>query len=245
MEIAGCTALVTGANRGLGKAFVEALLQAGAAKVYAGSRKPGAWADPRIQPIGLDVTRPADIAAAAEACADVNLLVNNAGVMLARSILAEDSEAALRQEMEVNVFGVLGMARAFAPVLRRNGGGALVNMLSVVSWYVYPFNATYCTSKFAALAATDALRIELKAQGTRVVGVYAGFIDTDMAARVQGEKTAPRQVAERALEGIRRGWDDVRADKAAEDLWAMFRADPAQLRSLGQTLWDEGRAWAV
>ena len=111
--------------------------------------------------------------------------------MLATPILGKGAEAALRREMDVNVFGVLAMAHAFAPVLAGNGGGALVNMLSVVSWYVYPFNATYCVSKHAALAVTNALRIELKAQGTAVIGVYAGFIDTDMAAQVTGEKTSP------------------------------------------------------
>ena len=125
------------------------------------------------------------------ACPDVNLLINNAGVMLKSPMLAEGSEDALRREMEVNVYGVLAMVRAFAPILARNGGGAIVNMLSVVSWFVNPFNATYCASKHAASAVTDALRIQLKAQGTHVVGVYAGFIDTDMAARVNAPKPPP------------------------------------------------------
>ena len=124
-------------------------------------------------------------------------------IMLKSPMLTEGSEDALRREMEVKVYGVLAMMRAFAPVLAHNGGGAIVNMLSVVSWFVNPFNATYCASKHAALAVTDAARIQLKAQGTQVVGVYAGFIDTDMAARVDAPKTSPRQVAERALEGLR------------------------------------------
>ena len=152
MDIRGKIALVTGANRGLGRAFAEALLEAGAAKVYAGARDPSTVTDPRLMPIHLDVTSARDIAAAATTCADIEILINNAGAMLATPVLAENSEDMLRREMEVNVFGMLAMSRAFAPVLARNGGGVLVNMLSVVSWYVYPFNSTYCATKHAALA---------------------------------------------------------------------------------------------
>lgn len=245
MEIKGCTALVTGANRGLGKAYVEALLAGGAAKVYAGARDPATISDPRVTPIALDITAVQQVELAASTCLDVNLLINNAGAMLATPIFGKGAEAALRREMEVNVFGMLAMARAFAPVLGGNGGGVLVNMLSVVSWYVYPFNATYCASKHAALAVTNALRIQLKAQGTQVIGVYAGFIDTDMAAQVTGEKTSPAQVAERTLHGIRQGYKHVHADKAAENLWAKLRNDPEQLEAWAQQVWDERRAWAM
>ena len=178
-------------------------------------------------PIKLDVTQDADVHAAAAACADVNLLINNAGIMLASPMLAEDSEAALRAEMEVNVFGMLRMVRAFAPVLAKNGGGAIANMLSVVSWFVYPFNATYCASKHAALALTEGVRMQLKAQGTQVVAVYAGFIDTDMAAGFDRVKTPPRQVAERTLAGIREGLNDVHADERSEEIWQAVRTDPA------------------
>ena len=238
MNIEGCVALVTGANRGLGKAYAEALLAAGAAKVYAGARDPAAIGDPRLTPVRLDVTSSDDIAAAALACGDVNLLINNAGAMLMTPMLSEGSEAALRREMEVNVFGVLAMVRAFAPILARNGGGAVANMLSVVSWFVSPFNATYCASKHAALAVTDAVRIQLKAQGTQVVGVYAGFIDTDMAAGIDRPKTSPRQVAERTLEGIRSGQDHVLADERAEGVWQATRTDPAALAAEMQRAWD-------
>jgi NAD(P)-dependent dehydrogenase (short-subunit alcohol dehydrogenase family) len=242
MDIEGCKALVTGANRGLGKVYAEALLAAGAAKVYAGARDPATISDPRLIPVRLDVTSAADIAAAAKACGDIDLLVNNAGAMLSTPMLAEGSEAALRAELEVNVFGVLGLISAFAPVLARNGGGAIVNMLSVVSWYVYPFNATYCASKHAALALTDAVRIQLKGQGTRVLGVYAGFIDTDMAAQFDGPKTSPRQVAERTLDGLRRGLGHVVADSAAEEIQARLRTDPAGLEAEMQRRWDDSRA---
>src|ERR1700722_13970700 len=138
MNIESSIALVTGANRGLGKAYTDALLAAGAAKVYGGARDASSVAitDNRLIPVKLDVTQDKDVQAATAACADVNLLINNAGIMLASPMLAEDSEAALRAEMEVNVFGMLRMVRAFAPVLARNGGGAIANMLSVVSWFV-------------------------------------------------------------------------------------------------------------
>jgi NAD(P)-dependent dehydrogenase (short-subunit alcohol dehydrogenase family) len=154
-------------------------------------------------------------------------------------MLAGGSEAALRAEMEVNVFGMLRMVRAFAPVLAKNGGGAIANMLSVVSWFVYPFNATCCASKHAALALTEGARMQWRAQGTQVVGVYAGFIETDMAAGFDREKTPPRQVAERTLAGIRDGLNDVHADERSEAIWQAVRTDPAQLHAQMQKEWDE------
>ena len=149
------------------------------------------------------MTSSRDVAAAAKACSDVEILVNNAGAMLATPVLSENSEDVLRREMEVNVFGMLAVAKALAPVLGHNGGSVIVNMLSVVSWYVYPFNATYCATKHAALALTDGLRIQLKSQGTHVIGVYTGFIDTDMGAALSsGPKTSPQQVARKTVQGI-------------------------------------------
>jgi NAD(P)-dependent dehydrogenase (short-subunit alcohol dehydrogenase family) len=213
MDIIGKTALVTGANRGLGRAFAGALLEAGASKVYAGARDPSTVSDPRLTPIRLDVTSSRDVAAAAEACGDVAILINNAGAMLSSPILSENSEDALRREMEVNVFGTLAMAKAFAPVLARNGGGAIVNMLSVVSWYVYPFNATYCATKHAALAVTDGLRIQLKAPS--------------------------QQVAGKTIQGIVAGLDHVLADERAESLWQAVRQDPAKLHAEMQARWDQ------
>ncbi|MGB6598718.1 MAG: SDR family NAD(P)-dependent oxidoreductase [Candidatus Acidiferrum sp.] len=125
------------------------------------------------------------------------ILINNAGIMLKTTMLSEQSAESMRREMNVNVFGTLAMIQAFAPILAKNGGGAIANMLSVVSWFTYPFNATYCASKHAALAVTDAARIQLKAQGTQVLAVYAGFIDTDMAselARADESKTPPARL---------------------------------------------------
>jgi NAD(P)-dependent dehydrogenase (short-subunit alcohol dehydrogenase family) len=238
MDVKNCIALVTGANRGLGAAYTDALLAAGAAKVYAGARVPAAITDSRLIPVKLDVTQIGDVVAAAKSCGDVNLLINNAGIMMASPILAQDSEAALRAEMEVNVYGVLRMIQAFAPVLAKNGGGAIANMLSVVSWFVNPGNGTYCASKHAALAVTDGARIQLKAQGTQVVGVYAGYIETDMAAAVNAPKVSPQQVAERTLEGIRNGEDHILADSRAQEIWQATRTNPAALQAQMQALWN-------
>ncbi len=241
MEIEGCIALVTGANRGLGRAYAEALIAGGAAKVYAGARDLSSIADPCLLPVKLDVTSRSEAAAAAEECSDVNLLINNAGIMLGSPMLASGAEEAMRREMEVNVFGVQNMIRSFAPVLSRNGGGVIVNVLSVVSWFTVPFNATYCASKHAALAVTDAARIQLRSQGTRVVGVYAGFIDTDMAANIDQHKTPPRQVAERTLEGIRRGQEHVLADRRAEEVWRAMRTEPSLMAEAMQQSWDKAK----
>jgi NAD(P)-dependent dehydrogenase (short-subunit alcohol dehydrogenase family) len=272
MDIKGCIALVTGANRGLGKSFVDALLAQGASKIYAAARTlpqddvsqgvvsqsddPGQSGDPeqvrtseparipeqrrdaRVIPVKLDVTSPTDISAVAARYTDVTLLINNAGVMLMTPMLKESSDDALRREMEVNVYGMLAMTRAFAPTLAKNGGGAIVNMLSVVSWLTVPFNATYCATKHAALVVSDASRIELKSQKTQVVGVYAGFIDTDMAAGIDRPKTAPRQVVDRALEGVVTRKDHVLADDRAEETWRTSREHPSQLAALQQHAWD-------
>jgi NAD(P)-dependent dehydrogenase (short-subunit alcohol dehydrogenase family) len=240
MEIKNCIALVTGANRGLGKAYVDALLAAGASKVYAGARDIGsiAAANDRVIAVRLDVTCEDQVRSAAQRCNDVTLLINNAGIMKSSPMLAEGSEEALRAEMEVNVFGVLRMARAFAPVLSNNGGGAIVNMLSVVSWFVNPGNATYCASKYAALAVTDALRIQLKAQGTQVMAVHAGYIDTDMAAGVDSPKVSAQQVAARTLDGLREGKNSVHADQRSEEIWQRVRTDPEGLHARLQQAWD-------
>ena len=240
MDIEGKIALVTGANRGLGRAFADTLLEAGAAKVYAGARDPSTITDPRFTPVRLDVTSPQDVAAAAKTCFDVEILINHAGAMFNTPVLGETSEEALRQEMEVNVFGLLAMSRVFAPVLARNDGGVLVNMLSNVSWYVYPMNGTYGATKHAALAITDGLRIQLRGQGTRVVAVYEGLIDKDMgAALYSGPKTSPRQIAARTLEGLRADQEHITADDSATALWKASRQDLIKRHGDMQALWDQ------
>lgn len=240
MDIAGCTALVTGANRGLGKVFAEMLVAAGAARVYAGARDPSTINNPALHAVRLDVTSKADVGAAAEACGDVTLLINNAGIMAPSSMLADGSDEVMRREMEVNVYGVLAMTRAFAPILKANGGGTIVNVLSVGSWFTPGYNATYAASKHAALSVTEGARIELRAQGTRVVAVHAGFIDTDMVAGMDVQKVLPQQVVEATLQGLRDGLETVLADDRSRMIWANERKDPAIMQATAQRQWDEG-----
>ena len=242
-RIEGITALVTGANRGLGMAFVQALLDRGAAKVYAGARNPGTVdvTDARVVPVPLDISNFDDIAAVARDCTDVSLLVNNAGAMLLGPFLSAPDMSAARTEMETNYFGTLAMARAFAPVLGA-GGGALVNVLSVVSWYASPFNASYCASKSAEWALTNALRVELRAQGTLVVGVHAGFIDTDMAAAVDDPKISAHEVAGQTLDAIETGRPEVLADEWTRHVKSSVATDQDSLYPAVQRSWDAGES---
>jgi NAD(P)-dependent dehydrogenase (short-subunit alcohol dehydrogenase family) len=241
MQIKNCIALVTGANRGLGKAYVQALLAAGATKVYAGARNVDdiSERDERVVPIKLDVTSQADVDAAVARCTDLTVLINNAGIMHETTLLESDAIDHFRKELEVNAIGLLRMSQAFAFVLKKNGGGAIANMLSVVSWFVYPYNATYCASKHAALGITDGLRVQLRSQGTHVTAVYAGFIDTDMAAKTNAPKTTARQVAEKTLEGIEKALDHVHADEQSETYWEQLQQDRGLSQAM-QEVWDSG-----
>jgi NAD(P)-dependent dehydrogenase (short-subunit alcohol dehydrogenase family) len=228
MKIKDSIALVTGANRGLGLAFVQALLAAGAAKVYAAARDPEKLpALARVQPIRLDITRREDVAAAVKAAPDVTLLINNAAVLQAQPFLAAGAEEAARAALETNFFGTLAMARAFAPVLAANGGGALVNMLSVLSWLNLPVAGSYGASKAAAWALTNGLRNELRAQGTLVVGVHAAFIDTDMAKAVQAPKSRPEAVAQQVLAALELGLEEVLADEVTRNVKRGLAAEQA------------------
>jgi NAD(P)-dependent dehydrogenase (short-subunit alcohol dehydrogenase family) len=243
-QIDGITALVTGANRGLGKAYTQALLDRGAVKVYAGARDPDAIAvtDARIVPVRLDITNPGDVAAAARDCTDVSLLINNAGAMLETPFLSAPDMSAARAEMETNYFGTLAMARTFAPVLAAAGGGAVVNVLSVASWYAPPFNASYCASKSAEWALTNALRVELHDQATLVVGVHAGFIDTDMAATVQDSKISPSEVAAQTLDAVEKGQPEVLTDDWTRHVKASVATDQDSLYPDIQRSWDAGES---
>ena len=225
MKISGSTALVTGANRGLGLAFARALLEAGAAKVYAGARNPDAVALQGVIPLKLDVTHDADVAAAAREAADVTLLVNNAGIAVPGGFLADGAIEAAREQFEVNFFGPLRMARAFAPVLRKNGGGAIINVLSVASWMNGPLLATYGASKSAAWALTNGLRIELEGQGTQVLGLHAGFIDTDLARGIDSPKSSPEEIVRVTLEALERGEDQVLADEITRQVHSGLSAE--------------------
>src|SRR5580700_9687283 len=239
MKIQGSTALVTGANRGLGRAFVGALRAAGCAKIYAAARRPAdVVEDGFIAPVRLDITQADEVAAAAARCTDVNLLINNAGVARFRPALGAPTMDDARIEMETNYFGTLAMCRAFAPVLKRNGGGAVVNMLSVVSFFNAPTQGSYCASKAAEWSLTKAVRFELRAQGTLVVGVYAGYIDTDMTAGLMAPKSSPADIAARVLEGIASGSEDILADERSRTVFAELRKDDRAFDANVQKIWD-------
>ncbi|MCV7216812.1 SDR family oxidoreductase [Mycobacterium crocinum] len=241
--IDGSIALVTGANRGLGKAFTQALLDRGATKVYAAARNPNSvqFEDPRVVPIALDITDSDAVRAAARTCADVSVLINNAGAMLQSPFLTAEDPNAARVEMETNYFGTLAMARAFAPVLAAQpNGSALVNMLSVVSFYTSPFNASYGASKAAEWALTNALRIELHSQGTHVVGVHAGFIDTDMAAVISTPKISPEEVADQTMDAIETGTPEVLADERTRATKNAVPTDQTSIYPEIQKAWDAG-----
>jgi NAD(P)-dependent dehydrogenase (short-subunit alcohol dehydrogenase family) len=240
VAIAGAHALVTGANRGLGKAFVQELLNRGVAGVYAAARNPDTIdvSDNRVIPIRLDVTSPDDVRAAVSRCGDVAVLVNNAGAMLRAPLLAAPDLSAARSEMETNYFGTLAMCRAFSPVLAQNGGGALVNVLSVASWLASPFNGSYAASKSAEWALTNAIRIELRARGTLVVAVHAGWIDTDMAANVPESKLSTSDVAAQTLDAVQRGDEEVITDDPTRDVKASLPNDLTSLYPDLQKRWD-------
>ncbi len=227
MEINGSVALVTGGNRGLGAAFARGLLAAGARTVYAGARNPVASDVPGLVPVRLDVTDPAQVAAAADGLTDVDLVINNAGVFHAADALDPGAAEALRTDLETNLFGTLAVAQAFAPALAANGGGGLVNILSVGSWRSVPRFAAYGASKAAAWHLTNSLRLALRPQGTLVVAVHAGFLDTDMAAAVTAPKTAPDVVVAQVLDALRAGREEVLADDVSRQVKAALTADPS------------------
>ena len=201
MKIEGSVALVTGANRGIGRALAEALLDRGAAKVYAAVRDVASVTDPRLVPVQLDVTDPDQVQTVAEQLGDVQIVVNNAGIGRPSTPLTATLEDA-RAELEVNYLSLISTTQAFAPVLAANGGGAFVNVLSVASWVGVPTLPTYAASKSAAWGFTNAARVQLKVQGTQVVGVHVGFVDTDLTAALDIDKIPPAAVATAALDAL-------------------------------------------
>jgi NAD(P)-dependent dehydrogenase (short-subunit alcohol dehydrogenase family) len=238
MKISGSVALVTGANRGLGQAYARELIRRGAGTVYGAARDPAAVTEPGVTPVALDITDPGRVAQVAEQCADVSLLVNNAGVMKMSTFINAPSLEAARLEMETNYFGTLSMCRAFAPVLAANGGGALVNMLSVTSFYTNPLDASYGASKAAAWSLTNGVRVELHHQGTLVVGVHAGFIDTDMAALANAPKISPESVARQVFDAVEAGLVEVLADERSRFVKASLSRDHELIYPPVQEFWD-------
>lgn len=230
MQIKNSVVLVTGANRGIGAAFVDELRARGAAKVYAGVRDPGAFpAIDGVLPLALDVTDDEQVAAAAADAGDVQIIINNAGVAHVGSLIGGDP-AVIRREFETNVFGMLRVASAFATVLATNGGGAILNVLSASSWISVPGTASYCASKAAAWSLTDGLRVELEGQGTQVVAVHLGPVDTDMGAQVETGlvKALPSDIAAAALDGLEAGAAEVLTDDITRIVKSTLTADPAE-----------------
>lgn len=227
VNIEGSTVVVTGGQRGLGKAIVAELLQRGVAKVYATARTPQPSADPRVVSVALDVTKPDSVAALANTASDATIVINNAGVLGAPKLLTSDIEE-VRAVFETNYFGALRVAKAFAPILADNGGGALVDIHSVLSW-VGGFGG-YGDSKAAFWSATNSLRIELEKQGTQVTGVHLSYTETDMTNGFDVPKNDPRQVAREIADGIERGDAEVLADDDTRHIKAALSGPVEALR---------------
>lgn len=227
MELKGAVALVTGANRGIGSEFVRLLRQRGVAKVYAAARDVTAIEADGVVPVRLDVTDAGQIEAASRLAGDVQILINNAGISTGTSLLTGD-EAAIRREMDTNFYGPMLMTRAFAPVLGANGGGAVLNVVSALSWFAVPGAGAYSASKSAAWMLTDSTRLELASQGTHVVGVHMGLVDTDMSRGMEAPKLSPADLAGQGLDAIESGAPEVLADDWSRFVKSGLMLDPQE-----------------
>jgi NAD(P)-dependent dehydrogenase (short-subunit alcohol dehydrogenase family) len=232
MEIKGSVVLVTGANRGIGAEWVRQLRERGAAKVYAGARDPESVSDTdRVVPIALDVTDRSQVAAAAQHASDVQIVINNAAISFRQPLVGGDLDK-VHDEFETNVFGPVYVAEAFAPVLKANGGGAIVNALSAVSWFSFPGMAGYSATKAAAWNLTDALRLELKDQGTLVLALHSGAVATPMGDNFPIDKVEPEQVVRAALDGLQAGRTEVLADDISSVIKSTLTTDPSRYATI-------------
>jgi NAD(P)-dependent dehydrogenase (short-subunit alcohol dehydrogenase family) len=229
MNVTDQIALVTGSNRGIGRAFVQELLERGVKKVYATARRPEMIdiADPRVVPLRLDLLDRDSIAAAAEAAGDVTVLANTAGITTGGLFITGDLDGA-RREMDTHLWGTVDVIRAFAPVLAANGGGAIVNILSALSWFAAPGGSGYAAAKAAEWNMTNAVRLELKGQGTLVQGVLLGSADTDMMAGWDGPKIDPREVPRASFDALARGEIEVVVDEWTANAKAALAGDPRE-----------------
>jgi NAD(P)-dependent dehydrogenase (short-subunit alcohol dehydrogenase family) len=218
MKLQDATVFITGANRGLGLAFARAALERGARKVYAAARNPEQVSLPGVVPVRLDVLDDESVAAAALLCKDVTLVINNAGIASPSAVLNDGGEASLRHHLETNFFGMLRVSREFAPVLKNNGGGALLNVLSIASFINSPLLGTYSLSKTAAWGLTNALRNELQPQGTQVLALHVGFIDTDLTQGFDVPKSPPAVVVARAFDALELDAAEVMADERSQQV---------------------------
>ncbi|RQX01231.1 SDR family oxidoreductase [Micromonospora inaquosa] len=226
MQISGSIALVTGANRGIGRHFAQQLLERGAAKVYATSRNPQQIDIPGVERLRLDITDPRSVEEAAAAAPDVTLLVNNAGIATFTNLVNGDLST-IRSELDTHFWGTLSMVRAFAPVLGANGGGAILNVLSAMSWFSHDGANAYGVAKAAEWSLTNGVRLELAGQGTLVTGLHLGAADTDMMASYEGAKMDPADVVRAALDGIEAGRLEVLADEWSTHVKASLANDPS------------------
>jgi NAD(P)-dependent dehydrogenase (short-subunit alcohol dehydrogenase family) len=228
MKIAGSIALVTGANRGLGREFAVQLLERGATKVYATARRPETIDIPGVEALRLDITDPASVAAAAAVARDVSLVVANAGISTGVGLVNADLDD-VRLEMDTNFYGTLHTIRGFAPALAANGGGAVITMLSQLSWMSFSGSLAYAASKSAAWGLTNAVRLELASQGTLVTGVMLSATATDMTAAWDVPKNDPADVVRQALDGVEAGSLEVIADANTAAAKAALAGDPADV----------------
>jgi NAD(P)-dependent dehydrogenase (short-subunit alcohol dehydrogenase family) len=233
MKLTNATVLITGANRGLGLAFAREALKRGARKVYAGARNPAGVTLAGVVPIKLDVTDPAEIAAVARELGDVTLLINNAGIAATGGFLAEGSVEAAQRHLDTNFFGPLRLTQAFAPVLAKNGGGAILNVLSIASWINGPLLGNYGMSKSAAWAMTNGTRIELREQNTQVLALHVGFIDTDLTNGMDVPKSKPDDVVRTTLDALEAGASEVLADEITRQVHAGLPAG-VYLKAIGE-----------
>jgi NAD(P)-dependent dehydrogenase (short-subunit alcohol dehydrogenase family) len=226
--IDGRTAFITGGNRGLGRAIGLTLLEQGAAKVYAGARDTASVTDPGLTAVRLDVTDDETVRAAARLASDVDLVVNNSALLVRGNTLHQPA-AELRDMLDVNVLGALRVTQAFAPVLARNGGGALVDILSVASWFATPNGSGYAATKAALWSLTNAWRRELGDQGTHVLGVHVGPLDTEPQKDYQGEKLDPFDLARQIIAALELGEVELLADERTRAVKAILAGSPAHL----------------
>ena len=227
MKLQDAIVLITGANRGIGLAFADAALARGARKVYAGVRSPSNFSNRGFVPVKLDVTSDNDVADAARICNDATLVINNAGIALLGGLLKAGTSDTARVQLETNVFGILRMTQAFAPVLAKNGGGAFLNVLSAASWINSGALTAYAVSKAAAWSLTNGLRNELRQQGTQVLGLHVGFVDTDLTRGLDVVKVSPQSVVATALDALEAGASEVLADERAQTIKRGLTTEPA------------------
>ncbi|MBK6007379.1 SDR family oxidoreductase [Ramlibacter ginsenosidimutans] len=227
MQLANAVVLITGANRGIGLAFAREALARGARRVYAAARDPASVTLRGVQPLALDVTDASQVERVARECRDVTVLVNNAGIATTGGFLQDATLESTRRQLETNFFGVLRMAQAFAPVLAANGGGAMLNVLSIASWINRPLLGSYGATKSAAWALTNGLRHELRAQGTQVTALHMGFVDTDLTRGIEGVKSTPDAIVRAAFDGLEAGLPEVLADELTRQVKASLASAAA------------------